>query len=184
MKKFFTRYLTLVSRPAGLLLLTVLLLLSMYAFHGLFPFSVEKIASLSGGMGIPDARMFYNYTQLEQLFRQYGLAGREMYLKLQCVDMIYPLVYSSFLAALLFKVYKNTRLQKVAFIPFIAALCDYVENGLLHQCAVSFPHMLSWEVHIAGFVTFLKWLLIFWAFFLFLFGAVWRVAHWWRLRKR
>ncbi len=176
-------YLSLTSRTKWLLPVVMLQILFMYAFHGLFPFSMEKIWMLSGGIGTPDARMFYTFPQLQNMFWHYGIEGREMYLNLQWVDMVYPVVYSTLLASLLYLVYKRTRLEILVFVPFVAALFDYTENVLLRISILSFPNMNEKIVSIAGPVTFLKWLLIFFAFFLLLFGLVWRVAHWFRLRK-
>ena len=170
------------SRKGGLLLLFALQLIFMYGFHGLFPFSVEKIAALSGGMGIPDARMYYTYAQLQEMFRHYGVQGRQMYLQLQGVDMVYPLVYSTFLASLMFAVYHKTRLRKMVYVPFVAALLDYGENILLRINLLSFPHMQKGLVRLAASVTFLKWFLVFFAVSLLVLGAVWRVVRWFRLR--
>jgi len=183
MKKLMISYLSRTSRIKWLLPVVVLQILFMYAFHGLFPFSVEKIGILSGGMGIPDARMFYTFSQLQNMFWHYGTEGREMYLQLQWIDMVYPLVYSTLLASLLYLVFKRTSLEILVFTPFVAALLDYTENVLLRISILSFPDMNQKLVSIAGPVTFLKWLLLFFAFFLLLFGLVWRVAHWFRLRK-
>ena len=184
MKNPLKKYLTQTSRTGWLLLVVILQVLFMYAFHGLFPFSVEKIAALSGGEGIPDATMFYTYQQLQHMFQQYGPAGRQMYLQLQWVDMVYPLVYSTLLASLLFLVYRKTRLIVMVYVPFIAALFDYAENILLRISVLSFPDMHKWLVQIAGPVTFIKWFLLFFAFFLLVFGAVWRLAHWFRMKKQ
>ncbi len=183
MKRLLISYLSRTSRTGWLLLVVALQVLFMVAFHGLFSFSVERISALSGGRGIPDARMFYTFSQLQNMFQQYGSEGRAMYLQLQWIDMVYPLVYSTLLASLLYLVYKTTRLRNVVFIPFVAAFFDYAENFLLRASILSFPDMNKTVVHVAGPVTFTKWLLVFFAFFLLLFGLIWRLAHWLRLRK-
>ncbi len=166
-------FLSRTSRKAWLLLLVLLQLLFMAAFHGLLPFSVEKIMAVSGGAGIPDAKMHYTFAQLQMLFQQYGPRGRSLYLQLQWLDMLYPLVYSTLLASLLFLVYRKTRLQFTVLIPFAAAFFDYAENVLLRVSIRSFPHMHAWVVQLAATATFIKWFLVFLAFFLLLFGAVW-----------
>jgi len=183
MKRPMISYLSRTSRTGWLLLIVALQVLFMVAFHGLFPFSVEKIGAVSGGMGIPDARMYYSFVQLQNMFQHYGTEGREMYLQLQWVDMVYPLVYATLLASLLYLVYKKTRLENMVFVPFVAMLFDYTENILLRVNILHFPDMSKTLVNIAGVVTFTKWLLIFFAFFLLVFGFIWRVAHWFRLRK-
>ncbi len=184
MKKFIVSYLSKTSRTGWLLLIVLLQLLFMYAFHGLFSFSVEKIRALSNGMGIPDAQILYTSPQLQNMFRLYGPEGREMYLRLQWIDMVYPLIYSTLLASLLYLVYKKTRLENMVFIPFVAALFDYAENILLRISILSFPNIQDGVASIAGTVTFIKWLLVFFAFFLLLFGLIWRVTHQWFKKKQ
>ncbi len=183
MKKWLFPCLAQTSRKGGLLLLVAVQLVFLYAFHGLFPFSVEKIAAISGGEGLPDAKMYYTYQQLYLLFQHYGSSGRQMYLQLQVVDMVYPLIYSTLLASLLFLIFKKTRLQVVVVIPFAAAFFDYIENILLRMSVLSFPHMHAGMVETAALATFAKWFLVFLAFFLLLFGAVWRLFYWLGMRK-
>ena len=161
MKKYCFRLLGIISRKRFLWSLVVLELLFVYAFHGLFSFSVEKIQELSGGLGIPDTELFYNFTQLQNFFNHYGEAGRTIYLKLQFVDMVYPLVYSFLLASLLFLLLKKTRIENFVFLPFMAAFFDYAENILLRINILAFPYMNKILVDFAAFSTLLKWILIF-----------------------
>lgn len=184
MKKFFGKYLWVLSRPWGITLLVILQGLFMAAFHGLFPFSVEKIEKVSGGFGIPDARIYYSFTQLQEIFQHYGDAGRHLYLKLQWIDMFYPLVYASLFSVLLYLVFNRTRLYKLVVLPFVAAAFDYVENILLRISIHSFPHMSPTVVHISGVITYMKWLLLFFAFFLLIFGVVWKTIRYFRDRRK
>ena len=183
MKDLIYSWLSLTSRKWRIAAVVFLQVAFLFAFHGLFPFSVEKIMAVSGGAGIPDAKMYYTFEQLQMLFRQYGEQGRAMYLQLQRVDMFYPLVYSTLLGSLLFLVYRKTRLQVAAFVPFVAALFDYAENILLRVSILAFPHMQKPVVQMAAWATFTKWFLVFLAFFLLLFGALWLVVRWFRQRK-
>jgi uncharacterized membrane protein len=177
MKNLVLSFLSQVSRKGWLLLLVVLQILFMSAFHGLFSFSVEKIMAVSGGIGMPDTRMFYTFQELEKTWAAFGPAGRHMYLQLQQVDMFYPLVYSTLLAGLMFLVYRNTRLRYTVFLPFTAALFDYAENILLRISVLSYPHLQKWIARTAGVVTFVKWFLIFLSVFFLLFGALWLVIQ-------
>jgi len=183
MKRFFEKYLQLLSRPAGISLLIVLQILFMAAFHGFFPFSVEKIEQVSGGFGIPDAHIYYTFSQLQEMFRHYGAVGRHMYLQLQWIDLFYPLVYASLLSVLLYRVYRRTRLYALVFLPFVAVIFDYTENILLRISILSFPHLSPVVVSVSGVVTYIKWLVLFFAFFLLVFGAVWRLIYYLRTRK-
>ena len=161
MKNFCFRLLGVTSRKGFLWGLVVLELLFVYAFHGMFSFSVEKIKEISGGLGIPDTEMYYGFAQLQNLFNHYGEAGRMIYLKLQFVDMVYPLVYSFLLASLLFLLARKTRLENFIFLPFVAAFFDYCENILLRINILDFPGMNKILVNLAAFSTLLKWCSVF-----------------------
>jgi hypothetical protein len=184
MKKLFEKYLRGLSRPAGITILVILQGVFMAAFHGLFPFSVEKIKQISGGLGIPDARIYYDFNQLQEMLSRYGATGREMYLRLQWIDMFYPLVYASLFAVLLYWLYNHTRLYTLVVLPFVAAAFDYAENILLRISVESFPHLSRGVVNISGVVTYMKWLLLFFTFFLLIFGVIWKTIRYFRYRQK
>lgn len=136
-------------------------LLFMYAFHGLFSFSVEKLQQISGGFGIADTAFFYRFDYLHKLFSHYGNAGKMMYLQLQTIDMIYPLVYSTLLASLLYLVIRKGRWAFFIFLPPMAALFDYAENISLRINLLMFPSMNHFLANASGIFTCLKWSLVY-----------------------
>jgi len=161
MKKNYFRYLAISSKAPYLWILVGLEFLFIYAFHGLFSVSVEKLMEISGGVGLPDLELYYTVGQLHNIFLRFGDLGRSMYLKLQYIDMVYPLIYASLLASLLFLLIKNTRLENLIFLPALAAFFDYAENILLRINILAFPNMEKITVQFASAATLLKWSMIF-----------------------
>ena len=160
MKRLCFSFLAKTSEYRVLIFLFILFLLLNYAFNGLFSFSIEKLKALSGNLSMPDMDLVYSYDRLSFLFQQYGVAGRDVYLKLQWIDMIYPLVYSTFFASLLFLFFGKTKFSYLVFIPIAAAVFDYAENILLRINILSYPDMNRLLVNISSITTLLKWSLI------------------------
>jgi hypothetical protein len=178
MKDQFLHFLRKMARWYWLLILFVFQLVFMWAFRGLFPYSVEKIQQITGGRGLPDSEIYYTYHQLFQVFDAYGETGRAMYLQIQLIDMVYPVVYSLLLAGILMALYKRSRFEHVVFIPFMAALFDYVENILLRTSVQAFPAMNDAVVQIAAMATLLKWSLLVLSLLLMIPGVVARIILW------
>ena len=178
MKDQILHFLGKMARWYWLMLLFVIQLIFLWAFRGLFPNSVEKIQQLTNGRGLPDAEIYYTYHQLFQLFDSYGEAGRKIYLQLQVIDMVYPVVYSLLLAGILMALYKQSRFEHVVFIPFIAAVFDYTENILLRSSLLAFPAMDDTLVQIAAIATLLKWSLLVLSLLLLIPGVVARIILW------
>lgn len=72
----------------------------------------------------------------------------------------------------------NTKWLSHAYIlPFLAMAFDFLENTLVTVVMVAFPSKLLWLGTLAGFVTSLKWSLLYASFaliFLFLFIKLYR----------
>lgn len=155
--------------------LIILEFLFLWGFNGMFSFSVLKLKALSG-YGLPDELYYYNYHQLYHIFESYGVKGRQIYLHLQWIDMIYPIIYSLLLSSLLSVFYKNSKFKGLVFLPFFALVFDYSENIFLRTSILSFPHMNTTWVTIASFSTALKWTFILLSFTLLLIGSVTKIV--------
>ncbi|MBN2639666.1 MAG: hypothetical protein JXR65_11350 [Bacteroidales bacterium] len=159
------------SRWYWILLLFVLEFVFLWAFNGMFPFSIQKLKEISGS-GIPDELYYYNYQQLHQVLKDYGATGRKMYLDLQWIDMIYPIVYSLLLGSLMALFYKHSRFVWLVLLPFFAIIFDYAENILLRIDVLNYPELNSFLVQMAAISTLLKWSLIMLTFIFLLIGIV------------
>ena len=96
-----------------------------FLFVILFFFLIKKFAFLSNGMPIPDLLFFYLRKFNQNLFFFYSSKSISIYAIIAFLDQIFPVFYSFFLSALIFK-----RSKRVFFsiIPFSIAFFDYLEN--------------------------------------------------------
>lgn len=184
MKDFLLFFPEKLSRWYWIVLLFVLEFLFLWGFNGMFPFSIIKLKALSGGTGIPDELYYYNFHQLYHLFDSYGNWGRSMYLRLQTIDMIYPIIYSLLLGSLLSLFYKRTRFDWLILLPFFAMIFDYGENILLYINITQFPNMNLTLVHLAGLSTMLKWTLVMLSVFSLAIGIIAKIILLQRKRIR
>lgn len=159
------------SKPVWLTLLIALYLLFQYAFNGMFSVSASHLKEISG-YAIPDMWFYYTPEQLHETFRHFGNAGIAEYLTLQWIDMIYPLVYSTLLASLLFIAFRNGKWRWTIYLPFVAAFFDYFENFTLRYLATSFPGFSTGLAHLAAFCTAWKWIFVYLSILFVLFGFI------------
>ncbi len=171
-KNFAYRLLEKTSKPVWLTVLIALYLLFQYVFNGMFSVSTTHLKEISGGYSIPDLWFYYTPEQLHETFRHFGSAGISEYLKLQWIDMIYPLVYSLLLASLLFIAFRNRKWKGTIYLPFVAAFFDYFENFTLRYLATSFPDFSNGLAHFAAFCTAWKWIFVYLSILFVLFGLI------------
>jgi len=93
-----------------------------------------------------ESNMFYTPQSLHELLVAYGESGRSLYIKMSLgFDFIFPLVYSAFLAASIFLVYKNWRPLKKAWLKIglimgiVICFSDFLENIFLITIILKFP---------------------------------------------
>ncbi len=160
-KTFIYRFLIITSRPVWLVVLVVIYFLFQYAFNGMFSISISHLKNISGGYSIPDMNFYYSAEQLHELFNHFGKVGLSEYLQLQWVDMFYPVSYSLLISSLLFIAFSSIKkLQWVIYLPFVAAIFDYLENFTLRYLAKLYPDFVNGMAHFAAFCTAWKWIFI------------------------
>ena len=184
MKDFLLILPSKMARWYWISLLVVLEILFLWGFNGMFSFSIIKMKEITGGLGLPDENLYYSYNQLFQMFERYGADGRAMYLNLQWVDMIYPLVYSLLLGSLLAILCKRSRFAWMILLPFVASLFDWTENILLRISVHSFPAMDNTVVQIASIATLMKWILLLLTLLALGIGLIARITLWLRQRSK
>ena len=144
-------------------------------------FGSHAIKKLSGESQIPDSMLFgYSLERLFSMLHNFGLEGRNMYLKFQYIDYFYPLVYSTLLVALLIRVKLSYSIRYVIYLPWVAAIFDYGENVLIRNEVLNFPHLNANLVAIASTLTITKWFLVFISVILV---VVYWFASLWQKRK-
>jgi hypothetical protein len=117
------------------------------------------------GGPVLDLRQFFTADQAYAVLTAYGEEGRSLYLKLELVDLVYPIVYSVLFALILTYLLKRalpaeSALQRLSLLPFAALGMDYLENaGIITMCA-TYPERWPRLGAAAGIFNAGKWLLV------------------------
>ena len=144
-------------------LLLVALFIVMTAV--LLPLADTRLSVLSGGAGPLDMRFSYTAAQAYATLDAYGPAGREFDLNTELtVDLLYPIIYGLFcsLAILYFRQRwgpAHPALARLALLPFLAVLADYLENAAVIGLLLIYPDRLPPLAVAASLLTSAKWLL-------------------------
>ena len=93
-----------------------------------------------------DLRFLYTPQQAQEFLSQLGPDGRQVYRQGLWLDMIYPLVYASWIFWMLRWLSQKAGVsapffRSSIFFPFVAAGGDYLENVAEMQMLRSFPHI-------------------------------------------
>jgi hypothetical protein len=128
-----------------------------------------------------DSSFFYDGDQLYNIAESYGEDGRSLYILLRWTfDILWPLVYFAFLLSVIVFLCKSLDVHLLShsyILPFLAMAFDFLENTLVTFVMVFFPRKVLWLGSLAGFVTALKWSLLYASFaliFLLLFIKLYR----------
>lgn len=101
------------------------------------------------------------------VLNRWGADGVTTYLEHFCLDIYHPILYSVFLASAIAALAKKpgaglSGSLKILFVlPFIAALCDEIENFMHIFMLTGFLDITDASVAISGAITNTKWLLAF-----------------------
>lgn len=103
----------------------------------------------------------YTATDAYELFSKLQERGRQVYAWTEItVDIIYPIIYSSFLSLLIIYIFQkcsmNKSLHLLAVLPFIVMLFDYCENSLIAFMLFAYPRQHLTLASIASWFTKLK----------------------------
>lgn len=118
--------------------------------------------NLSGGLLALDMRLGYSIADVNQLFSALGTAGRQLYSLFQIADLIFPIDLALTMMFILIMITSkfldpNSRLRIIIFIPLVALIADYIENGLIATQLFSYPALSDLIIIIASFFTTIKW---------------------------
>ena len=112
-----------------------------------------------------DTAWFYNASELYRIAESYGTLGRQFYIYQRWTfDLVWPLVYFSFIFSTSALLYQSIGLSKInrwllSFI-WIGTAFDYLENTMVSLVMYRYPS-LTWIVaDFAGTATSLKWIFI------------------------
>ena len=143
--------------------------------------------SQGGESGSPDLSIYYSAAELYEMAEAYGDQGREAYIRARFTfDLIWPLVYTFFLATTISWVFKRSFIsrnawQRVNLIPVLGMTCDYLENISTSLVIYRYPAQTLIIDWMASAFTTLKWLLIGASFLVLAVGII--IAIWQWIRK-
>lgn len=150
------------------------------------PDQASKAEVYSGEVGSPDTSFFYTAKELYTFAEAYGPEGRAAYIRARYTfDVVWPLVYVSFLATMISWIIKRASLQgrlwrQLNLMPLFGMLFDSLENITASIVMARYPNTTALIDHLAGIFTMLKWVFVGGSFLVLLGGVVlvvWRFIH-------
>lgn len=119
------------------------------------PYEQARLLTLTGMSESPDTSLFYTARTLYALASDYGPSGREAYILSRFrFDIAWPLVYGIFFFTQLKSV---TSHRLFLMMPWFAVGFDLLENLTVSIVFFYYPQTIL-LAHVAGVMTFLKWL--------------------------
>jgi hypothetical protein len=146
------------------------------------PAQTAREDSQIGEIGSPDLSFYYSADDLYRLAEAYEAGGRTEYIQVRFTfDLVWPLVYTFFLATAISWVFARTfsegsKWQLANLVPVMGMLFDYLENISTSLVMWRYPAKAPVVDWLAGVFTGLKWILISASFILLLIGtgiAIW-----------
>jgi len=152
------------------------------------PSQAEGADSYSGGMGSPDTSFYYSAEKLYQFAETYGPQGRRAYIRARVTfDLVWPLVYLTFLAPAISWVFQKSGKQwgfwkRLNLVPVFGLVFDYLENGATSIVMARYPDLTPVIPQLAGIFTIFKWVFIGGSFILLLLGLSMACRSWVKLK--
>ena len=104
--------------------------------------------------------MSYALTDVQAAMAQYGPRGRAVYaLASTTVDTLFPVLYVTFFAGMLYRFRPQQRLWVLALVPVFAGVCDLCESAQIVAMLLQYPDISARQVALASFFTSTKHLL-------------------------
>ena len=181
-------WLVKVSKSWVMMLTLVIMVLFMIF---VLPSQAISAKENAGGSISPDTSFFYGSEKLIQAAKEYGEEGRKAYILARWTfDLVFPLVYISFLVAGISWFYQNLEnsIEWIGFtnlLPLAAGLFDYLENIGASLVMALYPTQLSGLALVTSIFSGVKWFLI-GASFLAYFALIGAVLFQWiqgKIRK-
>ena len=150
------------------------------------PGQASSAESDGGGAGSPDLSFFYTAEDLYRMAEAYGEEGRQSYVRVRFTfDLIWPLVYTVFLATATSWVYRRAFApealwQRVNIVPVLGALLDLLENISTSVVMIRYPSPTAVVDMLAPVFTMVKWVLVGTSFVLLIVGVVVGTYRWLR----
>lgn len=132
-----------------------------------------------------DLHLYYSPTDAYTLIESYGELNRAFYIiGSATIDMLYPLVYATFLGLVLsffiIRVYpQDDKRQYIRLFPYTILLADIGENLSIISMLLIFPNKNDYLARLASMLTSTKWLL----FLIVIVMLAYYIIRYYRKRK-
>lgn len=130
----------------------------------ILPIAGTKLMSYSGGLGPLDLTLGLSPAETYARLAAFTADGRLTYLLIELTaDLVFPLVYGLFFSLAIGLVYQRSfapasAMQRLIAVPFLATLCDYLENVGIVLMLLFYPQELGAVALLVRPLTLLKWL--------------------------
>jgi hypothetical protein len=136
----------------------------------------ENELKLGSGNILLDKRFWYTPRDVESFLTYInetkGREGLNLYVWIHIVpDVIFPIAYGTFLAALIIRFY-GTEIDWKLVIPILAVMFDLGENFTTAYLAWSYPNISSLLAWLAYGCTLMKWIMIIFSVILIFVGGL------------
>lgn len=136
-------------------------------FLGLvLPAQASRAPEAVSEVGAPDLSFYYTADDLYRMAEAYGEAGRRAYITARLTfDVVWPLVYTFFLATAISWVYRRASApesgwRRANLLPVLAAVLDLLENASTSWVMARYPSPAPLAAATAGVFTAAKWLFV------------------------
>lgn len=129
------------------------------------PYSIEKLSEASGGIGMLDMKFGYSEILVNRMMENLGDVGRQLYMKLLCIDFLFVIVFMLLqvilISVLLPAAGTGASRRMLMLLPFVRSAFDILENSLLLVILTSYPSRHAALIWSASLMTILKWIVFF-----------------------
>lgn len=137
------------------------------------PFVSSMTSEVTGVTESPDTSFFYQSEKIFEMAQAYGESGRDFYILIRWTfDVVWPIVYGSFLYVMIRWIQTSVRLNRLTLLPIAGVVFDFVENICATLIFWAYPSRLEWIAKIIPYITMFKWIAIGVSFMLLIIGFI------------
>ncbi len=149
------------KREKRVIFLLFAVTLIFFVFILILPEISEYTSEKTGISEAPDTSFFYKSENLYDLAERYGESGRQTYIFMRWTfDLLWPIVYTAFLTAWIWKLSNYLKVKKIYYVPIIAMMFDYLENIGTTIVFQIYPNKIEIIASITPWMSMLKWTLL------------------------
>ena len=105
------------------------------SFIGIVVLVASVFPALPVGGELLDLKPGYSHGEVVAAMEEYGADGRRLYAWMSpTLDTLFPLVYVTFFAGVIYRFRLTEKLWVLAFIPVVAGIWDLCENAQITAC--------------------------------------------------